>query len=70
MVFYQLIVCSKFKHMCNNLRLYVNPNNNLCYIENENTINCTIQIPNTYVKFLFMQLNKECYKIIFFPINY
>ncbi len=38
MTFYQLILCSKFKHMCNNLRIYV--------------------------KFLFMQLNKECYKII------
>jgi hypothetical protein len=24
-------------------------------------INYTIQIPSTYVKFLFMQLNKECY---------
>jgi hypothetical protein len=44
--------------------------NNLCYIENDGAINCTMQIPNTYWKIMFTKLNKERYKIIIFPTNY
>jgi hypothetical protein len=69
MMLYQSVWCSKSKHMCNNLRM-LTLNSNLCYIENEDTINCTIQILNTYVTILFMQLNKERYKIIILPTNY
>ncbi len=65
-----LILCSKFKHMCYNLKIYVNLKKNLCYIENDDVINCTMQIPNTYWKIVFTQLNKELYKIIIFPTNY
>jgi len=59
-----LILCSKFKYMCNNLKIRVNPK------LNDDAINCTMQIPSTYVKFVFMQFNKERYKIIILPTNY
>jgi len=35
--------------------------NNFCYINNDDAINCTMQIPSTYRKFLFMEFNKKCY---------
>jgi hypothetical protein len=38
---------------------------NLCYIENDDAINCTMQIPNTYWKFMFTQFNK-----VFLPKNH
>ncbi len=43
---------------------------NLRYIENDDAINFTMKIPNTYWKFVFTQFNKERYKIIIFPTNY
>ncbi len=45
--------------MCNNLRIYVNPKNDLFYINNDDAINCRMQIPNTYSKFVFTQFNKK-----------
>jgi hypothetical protein len=33
--------------------------NNLFYIDNDDAINYTMQIPSTYRKFLFVQFNKE-----------
>jgi hypothetical protein len=42
----------------------------MCYIENDDAINCTMQIPSTYVKFVFTQFNKEHYKIIILRTNY
>ncbi len=50
-----------FKHMCNNLKIYVNLVNNLFYINDDDAINCTMQILSTYKKFVFMEFNKKCY---------
>jgi hypothetical protein len=36
--------------------------NNLCYIENDDAINFTMQIPSTYVKFVFTQFSKKIIK--------
>jgi len=41
----------------------------MCYIENDDAINCTMQIPNTNWKIMFTQFSKERYKIIIFPTN-
>jgi hypothetical protein len=38
------------------------PKKILHYIENDDGINCTMQIPSTYVKFVFMQFSKKLIK--------
>jgi len=47
--------------MSNNLKIYVDPKNNLFYINDDDAINCTMQILITYRKFVFMEFNKKCY---------
>ncbi len=54
----------QFENICKTLK------NNLCCIENDDAINCTMKVPNTYWKIVFTQFNKEHYKIIIFPTNY
>jgi hypothetical protein len=33
----------------------------LFYINDDDAINCTMKIPSTYRKFVFMEFNKKCY---------
>jgi hypothetical protein len=47
--------------MCNNLKIHVNPKNNLFYINDDDAIKCTMRILSTYKKFVFMEFNKKCY---------